>query len=105
MSGPGSDCAIRESAAVDHDRLQARIGRSCDAVSAAGCHSDAMRLSPAAFHDAMYLAQHCPSAMIFVPSTDGISHNAAEAPEPEALTLGVRALTHPRAVLGQGIQP
>ncbi len=29
-------------------------------------------------HDACYLARHCPTAMIFVPCEDGLSHNEAE---------------------------
>jgi N-carbamoyl-L-amino-acid hydrolase len=32
--------------------------------------------------------------MIFVPSKDGISHNAAEATEPHDLLLGVQALAY-----------
>lgn len=31
-----------------------------------------------AFHDALFLTDHCPSAMIFVPSQDGISHHPSE---------------------------
>jgi len=45
-----------------------------------------------AFHDAMYLAEHCPTAMLFVPSRDGISHNPLEFTEPAQLQAGVRAL-------------
>ena len=45
-----------------------------------------------AFHDAMYLAEHCPTAMLFVPSRDGISHNPREFTEPAQLEAGVRAL-------------
>ncbi len=47
-----------------------------------------------AFHDAMYLAAHCPTGMLFVPSRDGISHNAAEYTEPWQLVAGARALAH-----------
>jgi N-carbamoyl-L-amino-acid hydrolase len=42
----------------------------------------------------MYLSEHCPSAMIFVPSMGGISHNAAEATDPRELLLGAQALAH-----------
>jgi N-carbamoyl-L-amino-acid hydrolase len=51
-----------------------------------------LRLTSGAFHDAMYLAEHCPTSMIFVPSKDGISHNAAESSAPEELFLGAKAL-------------
>ena len=95
---------FRKAPTIFPEDLVAAVGRSCDAVSAAAGHRAPPRLSSGAFHDAMYLAQHCPSAMIFVPSTGGISHNAAEATDPEALTLGVRALAHTLAVLGQGVR-
>jgi N-carbamoyl-L-amino-acid hydrolase len=53
-----------------------------------------MPITSGAFHDAMYLADHCPTAMIFVPSIKGISHNAAEATDPRDLLLGVQALAY-----------
>jgi N-carbamoyl-L-amino-acid hydrolase len=49
-------------------------------------------LGSGAFHDAMYLADVCPSAMLFVPSHRGISHNAAEDTPEADLVAGVRAL-------------
>jgi len=51
------------------------------------------QLGSGAFHDAMYLADVCPSAMLFVPSHRGISHNAAEDTPEADLIAGVRALT------------
>jgi len=50
-------------------------------------------LGSGAFHDAMYLADVCPSAMLFVPSKGGISHNAAEDTQEADLIAGVRALS------------
>ena len=49
-------------------------------------------LRSGAFHDAMYLADHCPTAMLFVPSRDGISHNPLEFTEPTQLLAGAQAL-------------
>ncbi|PRG77683.1 Zn-dependent hydrolase [Burkholderia multivorans] len=66
-----------------------RIDEACRALDAR-----ALTLTSGAFHDAMYLAQHCPSGMIFVPSINGISHNPAEATNAEHLVLGARALAH-----------
>ncbi|MED1664875.1 allantoate deiminase [Brevibacillus laterosporus] len=43
-------------------------------------------------HDAQILAPFVPSAMIFVPSRKGISHNPAEYTEPHDLAEGVKAL-------------
>lgn len=46
-----------------------------------------------AFHDALFMADHCPSAMIFVPSHDGISHHPSEYTPLPDLYDGVRLLT------------
>ncbi|HEY4392110.1 MAG TPA: allantoate deiminase [Paenibacillus sp.] len=43
-------------------------------------------------HDSQILAGLAPTAMIFVPSKDGISHNPAEYTEPYDLAEGVKAL-------------
>jgi N-carbamoyl-L-amino-acid hydrolase len=45
-------------------------------------------------HDAQMFAPNCPTAMIFVPSRDGISHNVAEYTEPEQLRAGADVLLH-----------
>lgn len=74
--------------------LLAVVAQACDHVCSVTGHDAPLHLNSGAFHDAMYLAQHCPSAMIFVPSEGGISHNAAEATDPESLTLGARALAY-----------
>jgi len=60
---------------------------ACDATGLAW-----QSIRSGAFHDAMYLAEHCPTAMLFVPSRDGISHNPLEFTEPAQLEAGVRAL-------------
>ncbi|NGO91325.1 MAG: M20/M25/M40 family metallo-hydrolase, partial [Halomonas sp.] len=38
----------------------------------------APRLVSGAFHDAIHLARHCPTAMLFVPCRDGLSHHPDE---------------------------
>lgn len=45
-----------------------------------------------AFHDAMPLAAHTPTVMLFAPSQDGLSHNPAEHTPIEDLTACTRAL-------------
>lgn len=64
--------------------------RACSNASLAA----PLRMTSGAFHDAMYLAEHCPTAMIFVPSKGGVSHNAAEETAPHELFLGVQALAY-----------
>ena len=45
-------------------------------------------------HDSQIFAPHVPTAMLFVPSIKGISHNPKENTSPEDLAEGVRALTN-----------
>ncbi|WP_179283432.1 Zn-dependent hydrolase [Bordetella genomosp. 9] len=57
-----------------------QLGLSCmDIVSGAG-------------HDAVYLARVAPTAMLFVPCKDGISHNEIEDARPEHLEAGCNVL-------------
>ncbi len=43
-------------------------------------------------HDAVYVARHVPTAMIFVPCKDGLSHNEAESVEPGEAEAGCQVL-------------
>src|ERR1700710_1598217 len=43
-------------------------------------------------HDAVYVARHIPTAMIFTPCKDGLSHNEAESIEPEEAEAGAQVL-------------
>jgi N-carbamoyl-L-amino-acid hydrolase len=43
-------------------------------------------------HDAVYVARTAPTAMIFVPCKDGISHNEVEDARPEHLAAGCQVL-------------
>jgi N-carbamoyl-L-amino-acid hydrolase len=45
-------------------------------------------------HDAVYMARVVPTAMIFVPCKDGISHNEAEYASPQACEDGANVLLH-----------
>jgi N-carbamoyl-L-amino-acid hydrolase len=54
----------------------------------------AMDIISGAGHDAVYLARVAPTAMIFVPCKDGISHNEIESARPEHLEAGCNVLLH-----------
>ena len=43
-------------------------------------------------HDAVYVARHVPTAMIFTPCKDGLSHNEAESIQPEEAETGAQVL-------------
>ncbi|OZI56196.1 Zn-dependent hydrolase [Bordetella genomosp. 4] len=45
-------------------------------------------------HDAVYMARVTPTAMIFVPCKDGISHNEIEDAQPDHLEAGCNVLLH-----------
>ena len=50
------------------------------------------RLPSGAGHDAQMLARICPTAMIFTPSVDGLSHNIAEYTSPADVAAGANVL-------------
>ena len=52
----------------------------------------ALELTSGAGHDAQMMARIAPSAMIFVPSIKGISHNPEEATDPADLAFGAEVL-------------
>ncbi|SDF83974.1 N-carbamoyl-L-amino-acid hydrolase [Onishia taeanensis] len=50
------------------------------------------RMMSGAGHDAVYVSRVAPTAMIFIPCRDGISHNEAEYASPEHCALGAQVL-------------
>jgi N-carbamoyl-L-amino-acid hydrolase len=69
---PGCVALVREAAA--------RLGYSArEIISGAG-------------HDAVYVARHVPTAMIFTPCAGGLSHNEAESIAPEEAAAGCQVL-------------
>jgi N-carbamoyl-L-amino-acid hydrolase len=76
------------------DSMLSLIERACARACQLSARAAPLRLTSGAFHDAMYLADYCPTAMIFVPSIGGISHNAAEETAADDLFLGVQALAY-----------
>ena len=50
------------------------------------------RMPSGAGHDAQMLAAVCPTAMIFIPSVDGISHNVREYSHPQHIEAGANVL-------------
>lgn len=71
-------------------------GELVDAVreSARHCGYTHMDMLSGAGHDAMNIARVAPTAMIFVPCKDGLSHNEAESATPAQLAAGADVLLH-----------
>ncbi|KAF1021154.1 MAG: N-carbamoyl-L-amino-acid hydrolase [Paracidovorax wautersii] len=94
LQQPHGACTARMSRLMDraptvfHPLAVQAIQAAVAATGAPHC-----RLTSGAFHDAMYLADICPAAMLFVPSIDGISHHPQEHTRHEDLITGTRALT------------
>lgn len=63
----------------------------------AGC--TASSIASGAGHDAVYMAQLCPTGMIFIPCRGGRSHSADEWIEPRQLLDGARVLQRTLAIL------
>jgi N-carbamoyl-L-amino-acid hydrolase len=70
------------------------VEEACTRVCSLASKPAPIRLTSGAFHDAMYLADHCPTAMIFVPSKRGMSHNASEETDHHDLFMGAQALAY-----------
>jgi N-carbamoyl-L-amino-acid hydrolase len=73
--------------------FDAGVVRRIEAVTARLGFSQ-RRMTSGAGHDAQMLARVCPTAMIFVPSIKGISHNPAEHTLPADLAAGGNVLLH-----------
>ncbi|MGH7063992.1 MAG: M20/M25/M40 family metallo-hydrolase, partial [Stellaceae bacterium] len=66
------------------------VGAVREAAKAQGlAHQD---IISGAGHDAVYMARVAPTAMIFVPCKDGISHNEIEDAAPADLAAGCNVL-------------
>jgi len=60
--------------------------------TARGLGHSVKRMPSGAGHDAQMFAPHCPTAMIFVPNRDGVSHNVTEHAEPAHIATGAEVL-------------
>lgn len=89
----GSPCAVTVEPLVDAaasifaPTLRARVAGAAEALDFA-----AMDILSAAGHDARHLVDLAPTAMIFVPSRDGVSHAEHEWTDPADVVAGTRVL-------------
>jgi beta-ureidopropionase / N-carbamoyl-L-amino-acid hydrolase len=61
-----------------------------------------MQIPSGAGHDARYLHYVCPTAMIFIPCKDGISHNEAESAEKDDVTAAARVMAEATFSIADG---
>lgn len=75
-------------APVDFDpKMIERVAQTAQALD-----YSMIRMPSGAGHDAQMFAPNCPTAMVFVPSRDGLSHNVREHTEPAHLEAGANVL-------------
>jgi N-carbamoyl-L-amino-acid hydrolase len=89
----GVDISTRQLARFEPVVFHPAVVQRIEAVTQRLGHSQ-RRMTSGAGHDAQMLARICPTAMIFVPSVKGISHNAAEYTQPDHLAAGANVLLH-----------
>jgi len=68
-------------------KLVQAISDSCDDLGLA-----CKRMISRAYHDSLFMAQVCPTSMIFIPCRDGVSHRPDEFSSPEQIEKGVAVL-------------
>jgi N-carbamoyl-L-amino-acid hydrolase len=87
------ECDLRQVDQFPSSRFDSRcVGAVRAATEALGL--SCREMPSGAGHDAIYVARVAPTAMIFVPCKDGISHNEIEDARPEHLEAGANVLLH-----------
>ncbi len=82
---------VEKSADIVPTPMDPKLGDLIEAASRdAGAAS--MRMPSGGGHDAMVLARHVPSAMLFVPSIDGRSHDVNENTDEDDIVLGCEVM-------------
>jgi len=81
---------------------------TCDAkivaaIEATAAEADlkSQRMISRAYHDSLFMAQICPTAMIFIPCRNGYSHRPDEYASPEHIAAGVQVLAGTLSRLAQ----
>jgi N-carbamoyl-L-amino-acid hydrolase len=103
VAGDGLELELAEILHIDPLRFDSGCNRAIEEAAAALGHAS-LPLVSGAVHDAMCLARIAPTALMFIPCRDGISHNPAEYASPGDCAAGCDVLC--QAVVGRaGIAP
>lgn len=97
-AGAGIEVAVQEVVYFPPTPFDASLVESIRAAAQAIGHAP-MDVVSGAGHDAVYAARVAPTAMIFIPCKDGISHNEIEDAEPAHIQAGANVLL--RAMLAR----
>jgi hydantoinase/carbamoylase family amidase len=99
--GRGMTASYTQRQTLPATRLDARIVAALEAAAAA-TGEPVMTMHSGAAHDTMCVAERVPSAMVFVPCVDGISHHPAEDADPADAALGAEIILQAFASLRSG---
>ncbi len=89
----GCTIEVKELARFEPVIFDERVIEMVSSTATALGHS-VKRMPSGAGHDAQMLARVCPTAMVFTPSRDGISHNPTEYTSPADLEAGANVMLH-----------
>jgi N-carbamoyl-L-amino-acid hydrolase len=81
------DFINRDAPATCDERIVETVAGVCEAD---GIAYDLM--VSRAYHDSLFMARICPTAMVFIPCRNGYSHRPDEYASPEAIALGAKVL-------------
>lgn len=83
-----------------HDAVVSALQGAC------GTHELAFDLMVSrAYHDSLFMSRVCPTAMVFIPCKNGVSHRPEEYAAPEAIQRGVTILAEALATLAGQSSP
>lgn len=99
----------RRGVAFEIERLNVDAPANCDArfvetvIEACGeLKLPVKKMISRAYHDSLFMAQVCPTTMIFIPCRGGVSHRPDEYASPEQIKHGVEVLALTLAHLAEG---
>ncbi len=88
---------------INRDAPCACAPKIVDAISAVCTESNLPfdRMVSRAYHDSLFMARICPTAMLFIPCRNGVSHRPDEYASPEAIAQGTLVLAQTLARLSE----
>jgi beta-ureidopropionase / N-carbamoyl-L-amino-acid hydrolase len=89
--------AIRARAPIRPSRMDPRLQSHIEAAAERHAPGLWQRMPSGAFHDAGIVSERLPSAMLFIPSIGGISHDFAEDSRDEDIVLGCQVIAEAAA--------
>ena len=100
------DTATKRKLRITSTTLNADLPAMCDPALVAAlenaCHAEGLshqRMVSRAYHDSLFISRIAPTAMLFIPCKNGVSHRPDEYAAPEDLANGARVLARTLAAL------